>query len=158
MNIDKVDVILEDCQNDPHQLIEVLMDIQEEYRYLPEDALRNVAVKMNLPLIEVFRVANFYKTFSLNPLGRHVLTVCQGTACHVKGAPKLVDEAVAQLGIQPGETTADGEITLETVNCVGACALSPVAILDGKYYEHVTPAKLRSIIAESRASGKEVSQ
>jgi NADH-quinone oxidoreductase subunit E len=150
MKQEGLDTILQDRENDSSQLIEVLLDIQEKFRYLPEDMLREVSVRMKVPLIEVYRVANFYKAFSLNPQGRHLLTVCNGTACHVKGSPKLVDEAQTLLGLNPGETSADGEFTLETVNCVGACALSPVAILDGQYYEHVTPSRLRAILESVR--------
>ena len=128
-------------------LIEVLHDIQSAYGYLPEDALKAVSTQLGTPLIEVFRVANFYKAFKLKPVGKHLLTLCMGTACHVRGADKLVDEVAGQFSIQPGETTADGELTLETVNCLGACALGPVAILDGKLHDHVTYAKLRSLLA-----------
>jgi NADH:ubiquinone oxidoreductase subunit E len=141
-----IDAVLENREGDGSQLVEVLLDIQEKYKYLPEDMLREVSRRLNLPLIEVFRVANFYRAFSLSPQGEHLLTVCLGTACHVRGAPKLIDEACRILNIAPGDTTNDGKFTLETVHCLGACALSPVAIIDGKYYEHVTPGKLRSII------------
>jgi len=113
---------------------------------------------LDVPLIEVFRLANFYQAFSLKPRGRHLVTVCQGTACHVQGAPKLVDEVLGQLGVEPGETTKDGAFTVETVNCLGACALAPVIIIDGQYYEHMTSMKLRDLIeafrAEDAAQGK----
>ncbi len=142
-------------ERDASQLIEILLDVQEEHKYLPEDVLREVARRLQVPLIEVYRVANFYKAFSLQPQGKHLLTVCLGTACHVKGAPKLVDEAGRLLRVSPGETTEDGLFTLEAVNCLGACALSPVAIIDGKYYEHVTPRKLRSIVNTTRKQEQE---
>ena len=90
---------------------------------------------MGVPLIEVFRLANFYKAFSLQPRGRHLLTVCTGTACHVRGAPRMLDEVVAELQVEPGETTADRAFTVETVNCLGACALGPVVVIDGKYHD-----------------------
>jgi NADH-quinone oxidoreductase subunit E len=144
--INAVAQILSNHENAKTNLIEILHDIQETYSFLPEDALRAVSEHLQVPLIEVFRVANFYKAFSLKPPGRHLLTLCMGTACHVRGSSKLLDEVTGRLGIQPGETTGDGEITLETVNCLGACALGPVAILDGQYHDRVTFAKLRALI------------
>jgi NADH:ubiquinone oxidoreductase subunit E len=142
----RLDAILQKRERSPSQLIETLQDIQEIYNYLPEDTLRLTSKKLNVPLIEVFRVANFYKAFTLKPRGKHLLTICMGTACHVRGAPKLADEVLGQLNVKPGGTTQDREFTVETVNCLGACALGPVVILDGKYYEHMTSAKLRSLI------------
>lgn len=131
-------------------LIEVLQEIQNTYNYLPEDILRIVSEKLDVPLIEVFRVANFYKAFTLKPRGKHLLIVCLGTACHVRGAPKFLDEVFGQLYVKPGETTDDGQFTVETVNCLGACALGPVVVLDGKYYDHMTTGKLRTLILETR--------
>jgi NADH:ubiquinone oxidoreductase subunit E len=133
-------------QNSRFELIEILQDVQALYNYLPEDALMMVAKKLDIPPIEVFSVANFYKAFALKPRGKHLLTVCMGTACHVKGAPKFMDEVLGQLKVKPGETTEDGEFTVETVNCLGACALGPVVIIDGKYHKHMTAGTLRSLI------------
>lgn len=140
------------------ELIEVLQDVQKEYNYLPEDVLRTVSDRLNVALIEVFRVANFYKAFTLRPRGRHLLTVCMGTACHVRGAPKFLDEVLGQLKLSPGETTEDGEITVETVNCLGACALGPVVVLDGKYYDHMTTQKLRNLIQQTRSKSPQKSK
>ncbi len=128
-------------------LVEVLHDLQQEFRYLPEDALRAVADRLGVPLIEVFRVATFYKAFTLRPRGRHLLTLCTGTACHVRGSEKLLEEVQGFYGIAPGETTADGELTLETVNCLGACALGPVAVLDDTYHHHMSGSRLRALLA-----------
>lgn len=128
------------------ELIEVLQNLQETHDYLPEKELRAVSEKLEVPIIEVFRVANFYKAFTLKPRGKHLLTVCMGTACHVRGAPKLADEVLGQLNVKPGETTEDGEFTVEIVNCLGACALGPVVVLDGKYYDNMTPRKLRLLL------------
>ena len=147
--------ILEEVEGHPSELIEILHDIQAECQYLPEDALRAVSVKLAVPLIEVFRVANFYKAFTLVPRGRHLITVCTGTACHVRGAPRLLDELSGQLHISGGETTPDGAFTLEAVNCLGACALGPIVVLDGNYYEHMTPGKLRRLIETTREKDKE---
>jgi NADH:ubiquinone oxidoreductase subunit E len=155
MELEKVDAILKGKGARPFDVIEALQDIQEEFRYLPEEAMCRVSETLNIPLIEVFRLANFYKTFSLKPRGRHLITVCEGTACHVQGAPRLVEEVVGQLKIQPGETTRDGAFTVETVNCVGACALAPVLIIDGSYYDHMTPGKLRGVLESVRQQDQE---
>ncbi len=149
-DLDKLDALLRGRGEEPFDVMEVLHEIQQTYRYLPEPALVRVSEVLSIPLIEVFRLANFYKVFSLKPKGKHLLTVCSGTACHVKGAPRFLDEVVAQLGVKPGETTTDGEFTVETVNCVGACALAAVVIVDGKYFDHVTPAKLRGLLTAVR--------
>ncbi|MBN1354326.1 MAG: NAD(P)H-dependent oxidoreductase subunit E [Candidatus Omnitrophica bacterium] len=134
----------------PTDLIEVLQDIQASYNYLPEEALRKVSEELKVPLIEVFRVANFYKAFSLNPRGKHLITVCMGTACHVRGSRRLADELLGMLKIKPGQTTADGKFTVETVNCLGACALGPIVVLDGKYHKHMDASKLRNLIQNLR--------
>jgi len=150
MSEKKLDTILKDKEKTPASLIEILQDIQESYDYLPEDALKAVSERLEVPLIEVFRVANFYKAFTLKPRGKHLITVCMGTACHVRGAPKFLDEVLGQLNVKPGETTGDGEFTVETVNCLGACALSPIVVLNGQYHKHVTPAKFRDLIQKTR--------
>lgn len=147
----KLKEILRSREKNQTQLIEVLQDVQSACNYLPEDVLKAVASELNTPLIEVFRVANFYKAFTLKPRGRHLLTICMGTACHVRGAPRFLDEVISQLRVQPGETTGDGEFTVETVNCLGACALGPVVVLDGKYYDHMSPGKLRVLIQKTRS-------
>jgi len=145
----KVDSILRKKEtSSSDDLIEILQDIQMEFNYLPEEALRLVSEKLEIPLIEVFRVANFYKAFTLKPRGKHLVTVCMGTACHVRGAPKFLDEVLDILKVKPGETTEDGEFTVETVNCLGACALGPVVVVDGKYYKHMTAGKLTDLIDE----------
>ncbi len=146
MGFKNIDKILKNRKKSSYDLIEVLQDVQENYSYLPEDILRTVSEKLEVPLIEIFRVANFYKAFTLKPRGEHLLTACMGTACHVRGAPKFLDEVLGQLNIRPGETTEDGEFTVETVNCLGACALGPIVVLDGKYYDHMTSRKLRDLI------------
>lgn len=127
----------------PYTVMEVLQDVQEKYRYLSEESLKHVSEAFEVPLIEVFRLANFYKAFSLDPRGRHLVTVCSGTACHVQGAPRFVDELLGQLEVKPGQTTKDGAFTVEVVNCLGACSLAPLVIIDGKYYGQMTPSKLR---------------
>ena len=155
MNIDDLNPVFERWDGRRHHLIEVLQDIQGMYNYLPEEALWQVSEKLDVPIIEVFRIANFYKAFCLEPRGRHLITICSGTACHVRGAPKFVDEVMGQLKIRPGQTTDDNLFTVETVNCVGACALGPVLIMDGTYYDHMTSMKLRKLIQSTKENDKE---
>lgn len=152
MDLTIVETILEGRGQEPFDVMEALQDIQQECGYLSEEAMCRVSELLNVPAIEVFRLANFYKTFSLKPRGRHLITVCMGTACHVAGAPKLVDEVLGQLKVEPGETTKDGMFTVETVNCLGACALAPVLVIDGKYHDHMTPGKLRALVKDIRKS------
>lgn len=132
------------CSRD--SLISILQDVQSRYRYLPEDALREIALKLDLPLIQVYGVATFFKAFSLEPRGKHLVNVCLGTACHVRGANAVLDEVKRQLDIEPGQTTDDLEYTLETVNCLGACALGPVVVVDGEYQGQVSPRKVKKAI------------
>ena len=142
----RVNTLLKKRETSSCELIEILQDIQAIYNYLPEGALKTVAERLEIHPIEVFRVANFYKAFTLKPRGKHLLTLCMGTACHVRGAPKLLDELLGMLNVKPGGTTADKQFTVENVNCLGACALGPVVVLDGKYYKHMTASKLRALI------------
>ncbi len=155
MEPSNIDAILENRGAEPFDIMEVLQDVQASYGYLPEEILRQVSASFDVPLIEVFRLASFYKAFSLTPRGRHLVTVCTGTACHVRGAPKMLAEVTAQLAIQPGETTEDRAFTLETVNCLGACALGPVVVLDGRYHDHMDPAKLRALLGSVRKADLE---
>jgi NADH:ubiquinone oxidoreductase subunit E len=153
MDLSRLDGIMQGRGSEPYDIMEVLQDIQAAYNYLPEEALYRVSASMSVPLLEVFRLANFYKAFSLTPRGKHLITVCMGTACHVRKSPQLLDEIRRQLRVEPGGTTGDGEFTLETVNCLGACALAPVVVLDGVYYEHMTPAKLGGLLGAARTQG-----
>ena len=148
----RMDSILEGRRSQPHMLIEVLLDLQDQEGYLPGDALKTVSKELGVPLIDVYRVANFYKAFSLKPRGKNVFTICTGTACHVRGSDMLVDQVRGQLNIEPGETTADGQITVECVNCVGACALGPIVIQNDCYCKDMTPGKLRKKL--DKAAGK----
>ena len=147
--------ILDGYAGNRRYLLEVLHDIQDAESYISEEAMVAVSDNLGVPIMQVYRAARFYKAFSLTPLGEHVLTVCAGTACHVRGTPRLLDEVSGQLGVEPGETTGDGMFTLETVNCLGACALGPVVVIDGVYHDLVTPAKLRGLVDELRTAGKE---
>ena len=151
-----VESLVSSRQGVPSQLIEVLQDVQEVHGYISETAMNTVSAGLGVPLIEVYRVASFYKAFCLAPRGRHLITVCMGTACHVRGAPRMLDEVLGQLGMRAGDTTDDGAFTVERVNCLGACALGPVVVLDGVYHAHMTPGKLRKLIQSVREQDKEV--
>ena len=142
--------ILESRRSQPNQLIEVLQDIQENYGYISEEHMQSVSEELGVPLMEVYRVASFYKAFRLKPSGKIVLTMCQGTACHVRNSHLLLNQAQSQLGIKPGEVTKDGLFSIESVNCLGACALGPIVSEKDIYHHHMTPAKLRNLIETIR--------
>ncbi|MBU1275245.1 MAG: NAD(P)H-dependent oxidoreductase subunit E [Proteobacteria bacterium] len=150
----ELDSILEGRRSQPHQLIEVLQDVQENFGYLPEDAIRAVSRALGVPLTEVYGVASFYKAFSLKPRGKNVITICTGTACHVRGARLLLNQATGQLGVAPGEMTEDGMFTIEHVNCLGACALGPVVTENGSCHHHMAPGKLRKLITSLNGKGE----
>ena len=142
--------ILEGRRSQPNQLIEVLQDVQKNYGYIPQEAMQTVSQSLGVPLIEVYRVASFYKAFRLKPAGKNVLVMCLGTACHVRGAHLLLDQATQQLGVTEGEVTSDGLFSLEHVNCLGACALGPIVSEDHSYHHHMTPTKVRKLIETLR--------
>jgi len=152
---EKVKAIIRAYGGSRDSLISILQDIQYEYKYLPENMLRLVAKQLELPLIQVYGVATFFKAFSLKPRGKHIVSVCLGTACHVRGAPAVLDEVERQLGTEPGETTEDMQFTLETVNCLGACALGPIMVVDGKYHGQVGPGKVKKILNRYRKAPKD---
>ncbi len=127
----------------------LLQDVMEEYGYLPGVTLKRIAQKLAIPLSRVYGLATFYKSFSLTPRGRHLISVCLGTACHVRGAPRIVEKLERDLRIKAGETTKDLKFTLETVNCLGACALGPLIVIDGKYYGRMNSAKMDKVLKES---------
>jgi len=141
--------ILERHNEDRGGLMAILEEIQAKYGYLPEDALRTIADRMGRSLVDVYGVATFYRSFSLQPRGEHLISVCLGTACHVRGAAGIEEEFERQLKINPGETTPDRQFTLETVNCLGACALGPVVVIDGHYFSKVRTSKVGRLIDEA---------
>ena len=151
---EKVAAIVSKYGGNHDSLISILQDVQSEYHYLSEDALRVVASQLDLPLIQVYGVATFFKAFSLKPRGEHVVSICLGTACHVRGAPSVLDEVKRRLGIEPGETTEDMQFTLETVNCLGACALGPIVVIDGKYHGQMSPGKVKKVLKNRRRNPK----
>jgi NADH:ubiquinone oxidoreductase subunit E len=143
--------IVDHYQAKPTALIMALQDIQKYYHYLPIEALKLMAQKMNLPIAQLYSVATFFKAFSLTPKGKHHICVCTGTACHVRQASVIVDNLARAIGIDPGDTTPDGEISFETVNCLGACALGPLLTLNGIYHGNMTVTKLNKILDKLRA-------
>ena len=142
----RVAAIIDEYNADKGQLISILQDIQTEFLYLPKEALIQVSDTMGIPLSRVYSVATFFKAFSLKPRGKHLIDVCLGTACHVRGASKVLEQIERSLGISRGETTSDFKFTLETVNCMGCCALGPVVRIDNEYFGQMRSAKVNSIL------------
>ncbi len=129
-------------------LIALLQDIHEEYRFLPEDLLREVSKVLDVPLSTLFSLATFYNCFRLEPMGKHHLCACVGTACHVRGAPLIVDTIERDLAIKAGETSPNGNFTFDAVNCVGACALGPLVTLDGEFHGNMDQKKIKKILKD----------
>ncbi len=129
-------------------LISYMQDIQDELRYLPQEALRFIARRLNVSLPRVYGIATFYKSFSLRPRGKYVIQVCMGTACHVRGGGKILESFERELGVQPGETTYDERFSLESVRCVGCCGLAPVFIVNGKFYGNMTQEQVPRILGK----------
>jgi len=146
MDNGKIDKIIAKYQGDAGSLIQVLLEIQSENRWLPKEALEKVSKKLKVPLNRIQHIVTFYKAFSLVPKGRHEVHVCTGTACHVRGAPRLLDSVQDLIGIKPGETDLDLKFSLETVNCLGCCALGPVMVVDGEYHGKMAPAKSEEVL------------
>ncbi len=150
MNLEPVERILEKHNGDHGSLITILEEIQNRYSYLPPEALELVAEKSGSSIVDIYGVATFYKSFSLQPRGKHLISVCLGTACHVRAAPIIVEEFERNLGITAGSTTEDREFTLETVNCLGACALGPIVVVDGHYFSTFDTGKVNRIIQKAK--------
>ena len=150
MNLEDIAKICEKHEDVGGGLIAILEDIQSTYSYLPEEALKKVADETKRSLVDVYGVATFYRSFSLKPRGKHLVSVCVGTACHVRGANNIVKDFEQQLGVKAGETTNDKEFTLETVNCLGACALGPVVVVDGHYFPQVKVSMVADILEKTR--------
>ena len=146
VDIEAIRKTSEEHSKDRGGLIGTLEAIQSEYGYLPEEALRTVASSTGRSLVDLYGMATFYRAFSLQPRGEHVISACLGTACHVRGAQRVVEEFRRQLAIEPGETTEDRQFTLETVNCLGACALGPVVVIDGRYFPRVRRSRVKQLI------------
>jgi len=146
--------VIQRYESDRGMLIPMMQDLQAEYGYLPPEELKALAAELGVPLTRVYGVAMFYSSFRLSPKGQHEVTLCMGTVCYLKGAPKISEAICAEYEIKPGGTTADRLFTLQAVNCVGACALAPVMVVDGKYYDGVTPDSALAVL-RGLASGAE---
>jgi NADH:ubiquinone oxidoreductase subunit E len=159
MENEKLAALVEKFRNEEGTVIGLLQDMHEELGYLPEDALRDVSREIDVPLSTLYGLATFYSTFRLEPMGRHHICTCVGTACHVKGAPFVVETLERELSINAGDTTEDGKFTLDTVNCLGACALAPLVIIDDEYYGKMDQNKILKTVAKyAKDSGAEVGE
>jgi len=147
LDLTPVDAVLEKYGGDASWLVMILQDVQTAYNWLPRPALERVAQRLGVSLSRVYNVATFYASFSLTERGRHIIRVCDGTACHLKGSTWLRDEVMRRLDVAEDGTTKDRQFTLESVACLGACALAPVMMIDSTYYGHMTPEKVRSVLA-----------
>jgi len=148
MSVERIDKIIDKYANEKGVLIQLLLDIQKELRWIPKEALIRINQRLKIPISEIYRVASFYTVLSLKPRGRHLVRVCLGTACYVRGGPRILDSVERSLGIKPSETTSDSSFSLETVNCLGCCALGPVIELDGQYHGRLAPATIGELLSK----------
>ncbi len=148
METSKVDLIIQKYGAEPSSILAILQDIQAEEKYLPKETLEYVSQKMRIPLTNIFRIATFYNALSLKPRGKHKIDVCLGTACHVRGAERILEKLKRELGISVGETTKDKRFTLESVRCLGCCSLGPVAVVDGKVFGKLSQEKVGALLKE----------
>ena len=146
LDVEKLDAVISKHGRDKSHILGIFQDIQKEYRYLPKDAIKHVCYQLKIPLTKGYEVATFYKTLSLKPRGKHTVHVCLGTACHLRGGPSIVETFERELRTTIGKTTENGVFTLETVNCLGACALAPLVRVDEQDFGKSTPAAVRKII------------
>ncbi|MGB8951609.1 MAG: NAD(P)H-dependent oxidoreductase subunit E [Candidatus Aminicenantales bacterium] len=144
--------ILRESGSSQKDLIHILHKVRAKFGYIPPGAISQISKRLRISESEIFGVLTFYRAFSLEPKGRHTVTVCLGTACHVRGGVEIVGEMERKLAIHAGETTPDKKFTLETVNCLGCCAIGPVVVVNGKYYSHVNLKKVDSILEEYKSS------
>jgi NADH-quinone oxidoreductase subunit E len=148
VDVEKLNTILNKYGGDKSYILAMFQDIQKEYRYLPKDALKYICDKLNIPFSKGYEVATFYKAISLKPRGKHTIHVCLGTACHLRGGPNILDAFERELYVKKGNTTEDGNFTLESVNCLGACALAPLVRVDEKDFGKTTQVTVNRIISE----------
>ena len=146
----ELDLLTDTYPNDPRYALAAMQDMQRKYGYVPREGLESLAVRLERPLSALYAMATFYKALNLTPRGRHIIKACDGTACHIRGSGSILSSIRRELGIGPGETTADREFSLELVNCLGACALAPVVVIDGVYYSKVTSESLPGIFSAVR--------
>ena len=149
---ERLQPIVDRYLNEGGTVIGVLQDIHEVLGYLPEEELREVSTAIDVPLSTLYGLATFYSSFRLTPIGRQHICTCVGTACHVKGAPFVVDTIERELGVKAGETTSDGEFTFDTVNCLGACALAPLVTINDEYHGKMDQKKIKTIVDKLKSS------
>lgn len=154
MQSELIQTILDRYESDEGMLIPMLQDIQAEYGYLPADDLKLLSKSLSIPISRIYGVSLFYSSFRLAPKGQHEVTLCMGTVCHLKGAARISERICEEYGIEPGGTTKDRLFTLQAVNCVGACALAPVMIVDGNYHDGVTPDSALGLLRELSSEEK----
>lgn len=147
MDIDRIDRIIDKYACETGVLIQLLLDVQRELNWIPPEAIIRINKRLKIPVSEIYRVASFYTALSLKPRGRHLVRVCLGTACYVRGAPRILDSVERTLTIRTGKTTPDGKFTLETVNCLGCCALGPVVEIDGQYHGRLSSANVEKLLS-----------
>ena len=147
--------IIEKYPKEQRYTLAILQDIQRELNFIPKESLLLISEHLGVPLSKLYGMATFYKALSLKPKGENIIKVCDGTACHIKSSITILEEIEKILSVKPGETTEDGKFSLETVNCLGSCAIAPVMVVNEKYYGKVTPAIVRKIINEYRGEKNE---
>ncbi len=152
---DKLPGLIQKYKDENGTVIGLLQDIHEAYGYLPEEVLQRVSDGIEVPLSTLYSLATFYSSFRLEPMGKHHIKSCVGTACHVKGAPFVVETIERELGIKAGETTPDGQFTFDTVNCLGACALAPLIVIDDEYHGKLDQSKIKKILDNLKKEPKE---
>ena len=146
IDLNRVEEIIGRYEGEEGVLIQMLLDLQSEFNWIPRGVIARISERLHIPKSQIYRIASFYKAMSLSPVGRHVIQVCLGTACQVRGAPRIMDRVKESLGIEEGETTQDMRFTLRRVNCLGCCAMGPVVVVDGNYHGKVTPSGVKDIL------------
>ncbi|MDR0442281.1 MAG: NADH-quinone oxidoreductase subunit NuoE [Treponema sp.] len=146
VSLKEVTRVLASYPSEKRYSLAILQDLQNKFGYVPRECLEVVSKALGVKISALYSMATFYRALSLKPRGKHIIRVCDGTACHIRGAPVLLDALKRALKIEPGETTSDGLFTVETVNCLGACALAPVMVVDGKYHSKVKPDEVSAIL------------
>lgn len=154
VSVEEVARIVEAYPADRRFALAAMQDMQHEFNYVPEEGLEKLAEHLGCPLAQLYAMATFYKALSLTPKGEHIIKICNGTACHIRGASNLVTGVKRELGIEPGETTEDGQFSVEIVNCVGSCALAPVLLVDGNYHNKLKLEDVAGIVAQYSGEGK----
>jgi NADH:ubiquinone oxidoreductase subunit E len=150
VDMEKLPGLVQKYEQENGTVIGLLQDIHEEFGYLPEEVLDQVSKDINVPLSTLYSLATFYSSFRLEPMGKHHICTCVGTACHVKGAPFVVETIERELNVKAGETTEDGQYTFDTVNCLGACALAPLVIVDDEYHGKMDQKKVAKLVQDSK--------